>query len=117
MAVLHVLSRAHSSNTRTVLTEKAVLGVNLVFGVGLMLLASMSRYEAHAKFSTTPWIIPSICLVFFFSLVIIHSSRWVPIWRGDGGNKESAAEAAEPVPGKPAEQLKASDVKASEVNA
>ncbi|RYP72517.1 hypothetical protein DL771_004157 [Monosporascus sp. 5C6A] len=90
MAWLHILSRTRSSTP----TQKVVLGVNLVFGVGLMLLASMSRYEAHAQFSTTPWVIPSICLVFFFSLVIIHGSRWVGIWRGDE-NKESP-DATEP---------------------
>ncbi|GAB1316871.1 Low temperature requirement A [Madurella fahalii] len=78
MACLHILSRTHSSTP----TQKAVIGVNIVFGVGLMLLASMSRYEAHTTFSTTPWIIPSICLIFLFSLIIIHSERWVGVWRG-----------------------------------
>ena len=27
------------------------------------------------------WIIPSIYIVFFFTLVIIHASRWAPFWR------------------------------------
>ncbi|RYP46027.1 hypothetical protein DL768_007707 [Monosporascus sp. mg162] len=105
MACLHILSRTRSSTP----TQKVVLGVNLVFGVGLMLLASMSRYEAHARFSTTPWIIPSICLVFLFSLVIIHGSRWVEVWRGDG-NKEphDAIEPDSEVRGAPAHSPHAS---------
>ncbi|KAK3345802.1 hypothetical protein B0T25DRAFT_633497 [Lasiosphaeria hispida] len=76
MALLHVLSRPRLA----VLAQRLVMGVVLVFGVGLMLLASMSRYEAHARFTTTPWIIPSICIVFFFALVAIHGSRWASFW-------------------------------------
>jgi len=63
------------------MTNNIVLGANLVLGVGLMLLATMSRFDAHDEFTTTPWIIPSICLVFFSALVIIHGARWVPSWR------------------------------------
>ena len=88
MALLHILAR-HSSNPQvrsrtspSPMTNNIVLGANLVLGMGLMLLATMSRYDAHDEFTTTPWIIPSICLVFFFSLVFIHGARWVPSWRG-----------------------------------
>jgi len=80
MALLHVLSRPRLAG----LMPRLVMATVLVFGVGLMLLASMARYEAHTRFTTTPWIIPSICIVFFFALVFIHTSRWAPFWRRTG---------------------------------
>lgn len=97
MALLHILARPNSNHVSTSPASKAVIGINLVFGVGLMLLASMSRFDAHDQFTSTPWIIPSICLVYFFSLVIIHGSRWVPIPRGRDGNQREDAGKAEPV--------------------
>jgi hypothetical protein len=88
MALLHVLSRPRL----TMLAQKVVLGVVLMFGVGLMLLASMSRHEAHARFTTTPWIIPTICIVFLFALVTIHGSRWAPFWARSGSTTVTLTE-------------------------
>jgi biotin transporter BioY len=78
MSLLHVFSRPHilaRLNFKSVHTQSIVVGVNIVLGAGLMLLATMSRYDAHAKFATTPWIIPTIFLVFLTALVLIHFTR------------------------------------------
>jgi len=72
MAVFNLISAFKAPKTWF---EKAVTAVNLTLGVGLMLLATMSKYDARAKFATTPWIIPSMCLVYFVALVLIHLAR------------------------------------------
>ncbi|KAK3312979.1 hypothetical protein B0H66DRAFT_631891 [Apodospora peruviana] len=85
MALLHVLSRPRRRLIRTGgtptkkerVTGPVVTGIVLALGVGLTLLASMARYEAHERFMTTPWIIPSVCIVLFFALVVIHGGRWI----------------------------------------
>lgn len=117
MALLHILARSNPNNVAMAPAQKIVLGVNLVFGVGLMLLASMSKYDAHDQFATTPWIIPSICLVFFFSLVIIHGARWIPIWTGERGRNEAVVEAGALVVEKPSGDGKATEVRATETSA
>ncbi|KAM7192565.1 hypothetical protein V8F20_008774 [Naviculisporaceae sp. PSN 640] len=73
MGLLHVLCRPRLDSAM----QRLVLGIVIVSGVGLMMLASMANFEAHTRFTTTPWIIPSICIVFLFALFAIHGSRWI----------------------------------------
>ena len=92
MAVLHLLSRpgprmgvavAVAGAQRVVVLGVVVVVVVVVFGVGLALLGSVSsRNQAHTRSMGTPWIIPSIRLVLFVILVIIHGARCVPLRRG-----------------------------------
>lgn len=55
--------------------QRITIGVNSILGMGLMLLASMSRFESHSKFAMTPWIIPSLFLVYLCALILVHIAR------------------------------------------
>ncbi|KAK0632613.1 hypothetical protein B0T14DRAFT_490941 [Immersiella caudata] len=81
MSPLLVISRM---NTRATPIQAITTGVNILLGVRLMLLSAMSRFESHAKFAMTPWIIPSICLVHFGALMLAHCARYFKLEGGDG---------------------------------
>jgi len=74
MSLLHLLARAQ---TRSTPMQKLVVCLNIILGMGLMLLSSMSRFESHTKFVMTHWIIPSICLVYLGALILAHSTRYI----------------------------------------
>ncbi|KAL1601471.1 hypothetical protein SLS60_006386 [Paraconiothyrium brasiliense] len=49
------------------------LGVNLIFGVGLCLVATLKFNEAlEENYLASAWMIPTICLVYFVCVVINH---------------------------------------------
>jgi hypothetical protein len=95
MELLHLLSQP--PRLAMMAAQKGVaLGVVLL-GVGLVLLGSVSRHQTHTRFMATPWIIPSICLVLLVILVVIHGSRWVPLWRSSkGGSATTSVRWTEP---------------------
>ncbi len=72
MSILHVLSRISVRSTRM---QKLVIGANAVLGVGLMLLASMAQTDSHTRFSMSPWIVPSLCVVYLCALILVHVPR------------------------------------------
>jgi hypothetical protein len=93
MSLLHVISRM---NTRATPMQTITTGMNIMLGVGLMLLSAMSRFESHAKFAMTPWIIPSICLVYFGALMLVHCARYFKLEGGDGSEEGKTAGSVTP---------------------
>ncbi|KAK5657493.1 hypothetical protein OQA88_3065 [Cercophora sp. LCS_1] len=74
MSFLHIISRF---DTRKTWMQRVTIGCNMTLGIGLMLLASMSRFDAHTKFAMTHWIVPSLCLVYLAALALVHLARWI----------------------------------------
>ncbi|KAF2250693.1 hypothetical protein BU26DRAFT_424254 [Trematosphaeria pertusa] len=51
------------------------LGVNLVFGVGLCLISTLKyNWDLKANYLSSPWMIPTLCIVYFVCVVVNHIS-------------------------------------------
>jgi hypothetical protein len=88
MELLHLLSQP---------PRLAMMAAQKGVALGVVLLGGVSRHQTHTRFMATPWIIPSICLVLLVILVVIHGSRWVPLWRSSkGGSATTSVRWTEP---------------------
>ncbi|KAF2203015.1 hypothetical protein GQ43DRAFT_412506 [Delitschia confertaspora ATCC 74209] len=47
-------------------------GLNFLLGLGLCLLSTMKYTDASGKYASSPWMIPTLCIVFFICLVVNH---------------------------------------------
>jgi hypothetical protein len=74
MSILHVLSRMKVRRTRV---QWLSIGIIAILGLGLMLLSSMAQFDAHTRFSMSPWIIPALCIVYLCALILVHVPRYL----------------------------------------
>lgn len=56
---------------------RAVLNFLIGLGLALVSLISLNRHDA-SQFQSTPWILPTLCLTFFFILVVNHLPKPPP---------------------------------------
>ena len=56
------------------LSQYIRLGVTTALGVGLCLIPTMSaaNNDVQLLYSTSPWMIPTLCIVYFLAVVAIH---------------------------------------------
>lgn len=72
MSLLRVLYRVEPGSTQM---QRITLAANSILCVGLMLLATLSLFELHLRFTITPWIIPTLFLVYLCALILVHVAR------------------------------------------
>lgn len=57
------------------------VGTNFLVGLTLCLVALVSLNKEEAwRFTDTPWVLPTICLAFFFVLVLNHLPKKTPLF-------------------------------------
>jgi hypothetical protein len=105
MSILHMLSRTTVRRTRV---QWISIGIIAILGLGLMLLSSMAQFDAHTRFSMSPWIIPSLCIVYLCALILVHIPRY--LGREDENSVEEQADAGGAVVSEPGRAGKTSGV-------
>ncbi|KAK4160524.1 hypothetical protein QBC43DRAFT_270471 [Cladorrhinum sp. PSN259] len=89
---LYILSRTRSRNRRTITAFNYLRKfINYLLGFGLCLVPLIGLDPEKAReFKQTPWPLPTICLVFFFILVLNHLPHPPPLFFEKVGNERRA---------------------------